>query len=92
MQIGSRFLTLDQSNQAGVMYHSLSNLLGFRLRAYQPYVYTGFIMRYLAVGKSLKLQMVLAFPTTNLFLKNIYVQCSTRRAEKQVIKVYHLFA
>jgi len=33
------------------MYHSKSNLLGFSLRAYKEFDYTGFLMRYLAVGK-----------------------------------------
>jgi len=45
------FLTLNQANQAGVMFHSESNLLGFSLQAYKEFEYTGFSMRYLAVGK-----------------------------------------
>ena len=57
VETGTRFLTLDQSNQAGIMYHSKSNLLGFRLRAYKPYVYTGFTMRYLAVGERCNIKL-----------------------------------
>jgi len=48
---GTGFMTLNQANQAGAMFHSKSNLLGFSLRAYKEFDYTGFSMRYLAVGK-----------------------------------------
>ena len=51
VKTGTYFLTLDQANQAGVMYHSKSNVLGFELKAYKSYVYTGFTLRYTAVGE-----------------------------------------
>ena len=37
------------------MYHSSSNLLGIKLKAYKPYIYTGFKMRYMAVGELWKI-------------------------------------
>ena len=51
VKTGSAFLTLNQANQANITYHSKSHLLGFELKAYKPYVYTGFSMGYLAVGE-----------------------------------------
>ena len=51
VKTGTYFLTLDQANQAGIMYHSKSNILGFELRAYKSYVYTGLTLRYTAVGE-----------------------------------------
>ena len=51
VETGTPFLYLNHPRQAGIMYHSKSNLLGFKLHAYKSYVYTGFKLRYLAVGK-----------------------------------------
>ena len=56
---GTYFLTLDQANQAGIMYHSKSNFLGFELGASKYYGYTGLTLRYMAVGK-LKLETSVA--------------------------------
>ena len=69
VETGRRFLTLNQPSQAGIMYHSKSNLLGFRLRAYKPYVYTGFKLRYLAVGKTSKTLLFNKFVAVSLRAK-----------------------
>ena len=50
VEVGTRYLTLNEQSQAGIMHHSLSNILGIKLRAYRPYGYTGFTMRYVATG------------------------------------------
>ena len=51
VKTGTYFLTLDRADQAGIMYHSKSNVLGFELKAYKSYDYTGLTLRYLAVGE-----------------------------------------
>ena len=51
VKTGSAFLTLYQANQVHTTYHSESHILGFELKASKYYVYTGFSMSYLAVGK-----------------------------------------
>ena len=48
---GTQFLTLDQADQAGIMYHSKSNILGFELKAYKSFIYTGLTLQYIAVGE-----------------------------------------
>ena len=51
VKTGTQFFTLDQANQAGIMYHSISNLFGFELKAHKSLVYTGLKLRYTAVGE-----------------------------------------
>ena len=42
---------LDEPGQANEIFYSKSNSMFIKLRAYKPYVYTGFSMSYKAVGK-----------------------------------------
>ena len=94
VEVGTRFLTLDEQSQAGIMYHSLSNILGIKLRAHRPYGYTGFIMRYVATGwlvyiasPSIKL-----YTTTNIskcYLHNI-ISCNVQyHALMHAIKLWN---
>ena len=51
VKTGTKFLILDQADQAGIMYHSKSNLLGIEVKAYRSYSYTGLTLRYVALGE-----------------------------------------